>query len=225
MSFCYTQKVNLAQTNLFTRTIDFIVPFGPLLRRSESTVPFVGWKDLVFYVLPHTFFVYWLFSFIPLVGGILYLLVLVLFSAKRHLALTGNQNTCRIYLWYFTVVIIGFGSLWSFVGHFFMSDYVATEIGWATGSPFQVELAFYTLGSGVTAFLAVWLRGHIITALVVTKAIFWYGAAYVHIKDAIANQNYSLLNIGTPLINDIVLPTVFLVLLYCALKNDSKLES
>ncbi|MDA8596920.1 hypothetical protein N9L26_01140 [Candidatus Pacebacteria bacterium] len=213
--------MNLAQNTFFTKALDIIVPFGPLLRRLESAAPFTGWKDLIFHVLPFTFFVYWLFSFIPFVGGALYLLLLVPLSAKRHIALTDNTNHARVYLWYLTVVVIGFAGIWSFIGHFFMSDYVARQIGWATGSPFQIELAFYTLGSAVAALLAVWLRGHIITALVVSKAIFWYGAAYVHLQDAILHSNYSPLNIGTPLINDILFPTVLLTLLFYSLKNES----
>jgi hypothetical protein len=103
-----------------------------------------------------------------------------------------------------------------------LADKVAAQIGWAIGSPFQIELAFYTLGSGVAALIAIWLRGHMITALVITKVIFWYGAGYVHLHDAFINQNYSYLNIGPPLIGDIILPTIFLILLFKILKSDLK---
>ena len=178
-------------------------------------------KDLVFQVVPLTFFVYWLFSFIPVIGSALYLLVLVPLSAKRHIALKKSRNTHSIYLWYLTVIAIGFLSVWGFIGHLFLADSIASQIGWATGSPFQTELAFYSLGIGVAGLVAVWLRGHLITGLLITKVIFWYGAAYTHILDAAENNNFSPLNIGTPLINDILLPTVLGVLLYLTIRRES----
>jgi len=49
-----------------------------------------------------------------------------------------------------------------------------------------------------------------ITALVVSKSIFWYGAAFVHIKDMVIAENYALSNIGIPLIGDIIFPTILL---------------
>jgi hypothetical protein len=61
-----------------------------------------------------------------------------------------------------------------------------------------------------------------ITALVITKSVFWYGAALVHIQDALVNKNYEPLNIGAPLVGDIVLPTLLLVLLIPVLKNELK---
>jgi hypothetical protein len=125
-----------------------------------------------------------------------------------------------MYLLYLTVVIIGLGGLWGFIGHTVLADTVASGIGWAVNSPFQTELAFYHLGLGIAALFAIWLRQHMITALIIAKSIFWYGAAYVHLQDLILNHNFSPLNIGTPLINDIVLPTVLLTLLYILLRAD-----
>lgn len=213
--------MNLAQTNIFTKTLDFLVPIGPLLLKIENCKPFKGWQKLVLHVIPFTFFIFWLFSFIPLVGEALYLLVLVPLSAKRHIALKVSTDPHSVYLWYLTIVAIGFVSFRGFIGHMFMSDSIAGQIGWATGSPFQTELAFYSLGIGIAGLLTVWIKGQMITGLVITKVIFWYGAAYVHIEDAIVNQNYSSLNIGTPLVNDILLPTVFLIFLFCTLKSDT----
>ncbi len=133
----------------------------------------------------------------------------------------GRTFTQRL-LVYYTVILIGFGGVWSFIGHIFLADSIAAEIGWDVGSPFQTELAFYTLGTAVAAFLAVWIRGHLITGLVISKSIFWYGAAYVHILDAIVNQNYALLNIGAPLIGDLIYPTLLLTLLAKAQRKKTK---
>ena len=45
-----------------------------------------------------------------------------------------------VFLWYFVVVEVGYGSLRNFVGHLVLKDTVAASIGWAPGSPFQTEL-------------------------------------------------------------------------------------
>jgi hypothetical protein len=189
------------------------VPYGVMMRVIEERDFPKMWKRVVFHLAPFTFFVLWIFSFIPLLGSLVYFLILVPLSARRHIELNnieGKRRKNYIYLWYLTVIIIGFAGLWNFVGHFFMSDTVAELIGWETGSPFQIELAFYTLGSAVAGIFAIWLRGHMITALVISKSIFWYGAAYVHILDALQNANYAPYNVGTVLIGDIILPTLFI---------------
>jgi len=211
----------ISSTKIFNTVLDIIVPFGPFLRNVEGTKPFHNWNRLVLHIVPFTFFIYWLFSLIPVIGTIVYVLILVPLSARRHISIrnvTEGVESSKIYLWYFTVIVIGFGGLWSFIGHTFMADYVAEQIGWATGSPFQIELAFYTLGSAIVALMAVWIRGHMITALVISKSIFWFGAGGVHVHDAIVHQNYSPLNIGAPLIGDIVFPIILLFLLYRILK-------
>lgn len=211
-------KISRIQTHI----IDLIVPFGPLLRRVDEAKPFVAWPRVLLSTVPRTFFIFWLFSLIPFGGSLLYFLFFVPLSAWQHIRLKNitEHDKIPIYLWYFVVVVIGFGGLWGFIGHTFLADMVATNIGWQTGSPFQTELAFYHLGLSVAGILAIWLRGHMITALVISKSIFWYGAAFVHIKDAIVNQNYAPLNVGSILVADIVFPTVFLAMLIVMLKHE-----
>ncbi|MEX0896417.1 MAG: DUF6790 family protein [Patescibacteria group bacterium] len=206
------------------RTLDFLVPFGPQLRKLEDERLFVGWQGVFLFALPHTFFIFWLFSFIPLVGVLLYILVLVPLSALLHTRLKkiAGREQYAIYLQYFVVIVIGFGGLWGFIGHTFLANTVALDIGWPVGSPFQMELAFYHLGLGIAGLLAVWLRGHMITALVISKSIFWYGAAFVHVRDALLHANYSPLNVGVPLVVDTVLPTVLLGLLIQVYMSDIK---
>jgi len=199
------------------KVIDLLVPFGILLRQLEDRPFPILWKRVLFNLVPFTFFILWIFSFIPLLGSLIYFLVLVPLSARQHIQLKqieGNQRKAYIHLWYLTVIIIGFGGLWSFVGHFFLSDMVAERIGWATGSPFQIELAFYLLGTTLAGILAVWLRGQMLIALVISKSVFWYGAAYVHILDAATNANFAPYNVGSVLIGDIVFPTLLLYLLF-----------
>jgi hypothetical protein len=216
------------KTNIYNKAIDFIVPLGRTLRRVEGEPPFSGWKEVLLVSVPRTFFFYWLFSLIPAVGTLLYATVFIPLSAWQHIVIknvTQRIDRFKVFLWYFVVILIGFGGIWSFIGHTVLADRVAAGIGWPIGSPFQIELAFYTLGSGIAALMAVWLRGHMITALVISKSVFWYGAAYVHIKDVIVNQNYNPLNIGSTLVGDIIFPTIFLVMLVIILTDEFKSTS
>jgi len=211
--------------SIYQIIIDIIVPFGRLLRRVEGELPFKRWKEVLLVYIPQTFFFYWLFSLIPALGTLLYVTLFIPLSAWQHIVLNDvklRTDRYKIFLWYFVVILIGFGGIWNFIGHTIFADTVAAGIGWPTGSPFQTELAFYTLGSGIAALFAIWLRGHMITALVISKSIFWYGAAFVHIKDVIVHKNYNPLNIGSTLIGDLVFPTVFLVMLAIILKDELK---
>jgi hypothetical protein len=205
--------------------VDFFVPLGVLLRRADEEPPFTSWRALVLKYVPQTFFFYWVFSLVPHVGTFTYMLVLVPLSAWEHIkekSVEGRANQFAVVLWYYTVIMIGFGGIWNFIGHTVMADTVAKGIGWETGSPFQTELAFYTLGSAIAGLIAVWLRGHMITALVVSKSVFLYGAAYVHIKDIVVHSNFSPLNVGGVLVGDIVFPTIWLFMLFTVLKTEIK---
>jgi len=119
-------------------------------------------------------------------------------------------------LMYLVVYLIGFGSLWGFVGHFFMADFVANNIGWTTGSGFQAELAFYHLAFAGLAGAAVWYKGAYWGAVIVSKAVFLYGAAYTHIVDIIQHANTAAGNAGIEVlwIGDIIIPTLLVVLFF-----------
>ncbi len=207
---------------LASRVTNALVPFGVLLRSSEKLNPFERWDEVLWRFLPQTFFIYWLFSFIPFVGGFVYMLGLVPLSLLLNMPAKTYRNRqlfAQELLVCLTVVLIGFGGIWSFVGHTFLADSISADIGWEAGSPFQTELAFYSLGLGISGLLAVWLRGHLVTALVISKSVFWFGAAFVHIRDAVVNQNYAPSNIGAPLIGDLLYPTLLLTLLVWAHKR------
>lgn len=195
---------------------DLIVPFGLLLRNADTLQPYERWPEVLYRFIPLSFLFYWLFYFIPVVGGMIYMLGMVPLSILAHRPEDAQGDPLyfkRRLLLYLTVILIGFGGIWSFVGHIFMAQMVASQIGWEV-SPFQTELAFYTLGTSMAAMLAIWIRGHLITALVLAKSIFWYGAAYVHIREAVLYQNFEPLNIGGPLVGDLIYPTVMLYLLW-----------
>jgi len=207
-------KTNIIKLSKFI--LDILVPFGPYLRKAEKSKRFENFPYLIFVVLPLTFFMFWLSRLLGEYGGMLYFILLVPLSALLHIKINHIQSRheqIKTLLWYLIVIIIGFGSLWGFVGHFFMSDSVASSIGWTNGSPFQIELAFYHLGIAVAGILCIWYRDTLWSGVVIIKSIFLYGAAYVHIKEIIINQNYSLSNTGSVLIGDILFPSILIFLL------------
>lgn len=200
--------------------LDFLVPFARILRSNGGRPKAQLWPRVLTFALPTSFFAFWLFSFIPFGGGFAYMLILVPLAIGRHLRLTETPEPWyRVALVYYVVILIGFGGVWSFVGHTFLADFVATQIGWPTGSPFQTELAFATLGAAMVGLLAIWIRDHLITGLVLAKSVFWLGAAGVHIWDAVAHHNFSPLNVGPPLVGDLVYPALLLWLLWRSVKE------
>lgn len=196
--------------------LDIVVPFGPFLRKAEASKPFEGLVRLILVVLPLSFFMFWLSRLLGEYGGTVYFLILVPLSAYTHIKIKNyhlKKDIYRTLLWYFIVIIIGFGSIWGFVGHMFLSDSVAKSIGWATGNPFQIELAFYHLGIGIAGLMCIWYRDSLWAGVVIIKSVFLYGAAYVHIQDMMINHNYSPSNTGSVVIGDILFPTILIFLL------------
>jgi len=116
------------------RLLDFLVPLGVLLRRAPDRPAFANWPKLLWQFLPQTYFGFWLCSFVPWIGGFVYMLVLVPLSARRHAQIRGLDGLPpALLLQYFVVIVIGFGGLWSATGHLFMADWVAGQI-WASPS-------------------------------------------------------------------------------------------
>lgn len=195
--------------------LDILFPFGSFLRDIQARNKLHSVIDLILHVLPLTFFIYWLFSLIPY-GGLVYLLGFTIFAAYIHISdknITDKAEKVSIILWYLVVVGGGFGGLRNFVGHFFLSDSVATSIGWATGSPFQIELAFYHLGVAIASLLAIWYRKNLVEGLAIIRIVFLLGAFFVHLNDIVVKGNYSESNTGVVLVGDLLFPIVLITLL------------
>jgi hypothetical protein len=107
---------------------------------------------------------------------------------------------------------IGIGQILNFVMHSFFGDYAAKTIGWAQ-SPFQLELAFASLGLGVAAILVHGKRTDLTGKLgvVLMSAIFGYGAAGGHIYQLLVHHDHAVNNGGLLLIMDVVISTVGLL--------------
>ncbi len=77
----------------------------------------------------------------------------------------------------------------NFFAHFFLSDMVASFIGWEAGSPFQLEVAFANLAIGVMGIVATGRRDGFREATVLAVTIFSVGATIVHLMDIAATGN------------------------------------
>lgn len=126
-----------------------------------------------------------------------------------------KKETAGIFLLYMIFFNIGLGGLYAFMGHAFMPDMVAREIGWPTGSPFQFEIAIANLSYGILGVLCIWIRGKFWIAVVSGNLIFLWGAAYGHVVQ-MEKGDTSPYNTGIFLYaGDVIIPLViFLVMFY-----------
>lgn len=108
---------------------------------------------------------------------------------------------------YFLLFSIGVSYTWNAVVHSVFGAFSAAVIGWAQ-SPFQLEVAFASLGFALVGYLAFarssTLRVKFAAVLGVTP--FLWGAASGHIYQIIAHGNYAAGNAGAVLWTDLLLP-------------------
>jgi hypothetical protein len=139
--------------------------------------------------------------------------ILVILNSKIKSRPLNSERVVEIFLISFLVISVGIGSIWAFIGHFFLSAQVAANIGWAPGSPFQSEVAFANLSVGVLGVLCYWIRDNFWTATVISSSIFLLGDAYGHIINMIQYSYYAPGNVGSVLYMDIIGPIILIVLL------------
>ena len=113
----------------------------------------------------------------------------------------------------FLVINVGISALFAFMGHAFSSKKIAEYIGWPSGNPFQLEVAVTNLSFGILGILCIWFRDNFWIATTIGFSVFAFGAAYIHIRDRIKNNNRAPGNAGLPLYSDILKPIVLIVLL------------
>lgn len=122
-----------------------------------------------------------LFSVLPLLlsGGIL------LFDRSAN---TRDRRVEIPLVMLFGLGVAGSG-IASFFGHYFISDIVARSIGWPTGSPFQLEMAFANLALGILGLIAAGRRDGFREATVIAVTVLGVGASVVHFQDVLATGN------------------------------------
>ena len=135
-------------------------------------------------------------------------------SVIRHRKDLSAHKVVDISLFYLLLINVGLTGLWAFFGHAFMADRVAASIGWATGSPFQFEVAVANLAFGVLGVLCIFFKDGFWLATGIGYSVFLFGAAFGHIRDILVAGNFAANNAGPVLyIGDIAIPLLILVLL------------
>jgi hypothetical protein len=140
-------------------------------------------------------------------------LIIALFQALRQRGRRDSGLVSEVFLNNYLLWAIGIAQAVNFVMHSVFGNFAAETIGWAQ-SPFQLELAFSSLGIAVMAFIlhgrTTQLRAKV--ALVAATAVFAFGAAGGHIYQMIANNDYAVNNTGLLLVMDIVIALVGIAL-------------
>jgi hypothetical protein len=137
--------------------------------------------------------------------------VISIIRKRKELSAGKIVDTCLFYLLFFNVGLTG---LFSFYGHAFLADKVAVSIGWATGSPFQFEVALTNLAFGLLGLLCIRFKDGFWLATGLGYAVFLFGAAFGHIRQIQEVGNHSINNGGPILyLGDIFIPALIVVLL------------
>lgn len=133
---------------------------------------------------------------------------------RRNGRLTAADAWGRL-LDHFLLLSVGVSYLYNFVMHSFFGDFTAEIIGWDQ-SPFQLEVAYASLGFAAVGFLAFPRRqGWMVKlAALLGPALFLWGAAGGHIYQLVTTGNDAQGNAGSILYTDILLPIIGFVFLW-----------
>jgi hypothetical protein len=150
----------------------------------------------------------------PLISFLILTALCSLTSLIKHRKGLSPRKVVDIILSYIFFINVGLSGLLAFYGHAFHADKVAASIGWATGSPFQFEVAVANLAFGVLGVLCIRFRDGFWLATGIGYATFLFGAAFVHVREMITAGNHAVNNAGPILyIGDIAMPALILSLL------------
>jgi hypothetical protein len=132
---------------------------------------------------------------------------------RRHPEPRGRKRTLEIYLLWWLALAIGAASVFGALFHVFDGPAIAEMIGFTRGDGgFQFENAMGDLAIGVTGLLCIRIRGTFWLAVLLVASIQYYGDAYGHVYQWLHNDNTEPDNIGIPLWQDLIVPTVGLAL-------------
>ncbi len=114
---------------------------------------------------------------------------------------------------WFLFFSIGITYIYSAVFHVIFHEMAAGFIGWAD-SPFQIELGFASFGMGLIGLIASWRSFDMRLAAIIGPACFLWGAAGVHVRSMITEQNFAPGNAGIIFWSDIIVPVIGFVFLW-----------
>jgi hypothetical protein len=149
-------------------------------------------------------------------GNMIFIIIygIGILAALIHLARSkdrSSHNILTIALTYF-FLCLGLVGIWGFIGHTFYPDQIAQYVGWPTGNPFQLEIAWVNLGLAIVGLLGIFIRGNFWLATLIMTTVFFWGAAYEHLVQMLKFQDYSPGNSGAVLYLDLIVPLVGIVL-------------
>ena len=156
------------------------------------------------------------FALITLLAG---LIIGLLYS----LNIITMRNKLRIIILNIIFFNIGLGNLHNFIAHAFFGDEIAKFIGWQN-SPFQLEVAFASIGIALGAFWAFRRGFEAWVTIFLAYAGFLWGAAGGHIYQMILTQNFAPGNAGSVFYMDIISPLVLLLLLIAYKISSTKID-
>jgi hypothetical protein len=125
---------------------------------------------------------------------------------------------------YFVLFSVGISYLYNFAIHAFFGEMVARFIGWAD-SPFQLEVAYASLGFAAVGFFAFKNTLAVRFAAILGPSLFLWGAAGGHIYQMITAHNFAPGNAGSILYTDILLPGIGFTLLWLKWKAGTAPQS
>ncbi len=116
----------------------------------------------------------------------------------------------------FYVVVVFFviginGILFGAIPHIFFADYIAKNIGWPTGSPFQFEVGVHDGCWGILGILSARYKQGFIQATSVGYSIFLLIAGGNHLRETVFKGNFAPYNFQY--IAGDILPAVILLFL------------
>jgi hypothetical protein len=124
-----------------------------------------------------------------------------------------RANVAEALLAYFVLFAIGISYLYNFVMHSVFGEMTAQYIGWAD-SPFQLEVAFASLGFAAVGFYAFKNTLSVRLAAILGPALFLWGAAGVHLYEMITAGNFAPGNAGSVFYTDIISPIIGFALVW-----------
>ena len=124
-----------------------------------------------------------------------------------------KERVAQTFLLWLLVVCVGAASVLTFIADAFFAERMAASLGWPAGNPFQSLVAVANLTIGVLGILCYWKRENFWVATVIAFAVWWPGAAAVHIRDMVVSANYAPNNSGITIYMDLLVPLILSALL------------
>ena len=154
-------------------------------------------------------------QFITLFAGIIVGTIWA-FSVER----TEERAFERFYVSVVAIAIGINGIFFGFIPHVFFADYIATNIGWATGSPFQLEVGFHDGCWGLLGLLSARYKGGFLQATSIGFSAFLLLAGGNHLMETVLKGNYVPYNFQY-IAGDIIPAAVYLFLAWKYSKRPS----